>query len=391
MKLYLNTNEMKSHIAEFLQASDSYFSFSSTGYQQELSMTLVNSPLYLGQFNRVVKTRSSYTFSYIENDKISDYKKRTLKSIAQTGIDSKYIQITDNSKELIPSTEPRGEITEAFLQSVFSADFIESNKLSPEEIESEREISRSIQEEKIRDREQVTHLRWEEFRDDLRVILSISPIDGAVQLSYCFLYTAYQRGLVIQNYNPVTAHFIKQFRYEGARFERYISKHEVNFLEVQGYDCYPENDLNEQLFEVKFNVISEGTFDEIAKKSFRSLKRETKQIAASLCLIYGKDIYGNPSYELPLTDLTNSQTELHELMKGMLGGLLKDGQAVIGKLHYHSPENDIQLTYSPSFETDDSGNQFIVFSIRIKVIPFITTPPKLTGTYYHPVIYDAGK
>ena len=382
---------MKSHIAEFLQASDCYFSFSSTGYQQELSMTLLSGPFYLGQFNRVVKTRSSYTFSYIENDKISDYKKRTLKSIAQTGIDSKYIQITDNSRELIPSTEPRGEITEAFLQSVFSADFIQNNKLSPEEIESEREISRSIQEEKIREREPVTHLRWEEIRDDLRVILSISPINGDVQLSYCFLYTAYQRGLVIQNYNPVTAHFVKQFSYDGARFERYISKHEVKFLEVQGYDCHPENDLNEQLFEVKFNVIAEGTFDEVAKKSFRSLKRETKQITASLCLIYGIDIYGNPSYELPLADMTNSQTELHELMKGMLGGLLKNGEAFIGKLHYHSPENDIQLTYSPSFEKDDSGNQFIVFSVRIKVTPFNSNPPKITGTYYHPVVYDAGK
>ena len=391
MKPYQNITEAQSHIAELLEANKCYFSFASTGYQKQIAITILGGPLYLGQFNRIVKTKSSYTFSYLVNDKIVDYKKRILRTIVQSGIDSKYFQITDNSKEIIPSTEVRIGINEAFLQSVFSDAFIQTNKLTPSEIESKMEINRSIQEDKIRDKEPVTYLRWEEVRDDLRVILSISPIDGTVELSYCFLYIAYKRGLVIQNYNPVTAHFVERFRYEGPRFERYISKHELNFQEVQGYEFYPENDLNEQLFEIKFNVISEGTFDEIAQKSFRSLKRDTKQITIFLFLVYGDDIYGNPSYELPLTDSHNTQSELHELMKGMLGSVLKDNQAVIGKLHYHSPENDIHLIYSPSFETDDSGNQFIVFSIRIKIIPFNSNPPEITGTYYHPVIYDAGK
>ena len=391
MTPYLNNTEAQSQIAEFLEASKCYFSFKSTGYQKEIAITILGGPLYLGQFNRIVKTRSSYTFSYLANDKIVDYKKRILKSIDQSGIDSKYYQIVDNSKEVIPSSEVRIEINEAFIQSIFSPTFIEQNKLSVDEIESELEISRSLQEDKIRDGEPVAHLHWEEVRDDLRVILSISPIDGAVQLSYCFLYIAYQRGLVIQDYNPVTAHFVERFRYEGPRFERYISKHDLNFQEVQGYEFYPENDLNEQLFEIKYNVISEGAFDEIAQKSFRSLKRETKPIMSLLSLIYGNDIYGNMSIELPMADANNTQSELHELMKGMLGSVLKDNQAVLGKLHYHSPENDIHLTYSPSFETDDSDNQFIVFSVSIKVVPFNSNPPEITGTYYHPVIYDAEK
>lgn len=71
--------------------------------------------------------------------------------------------------------------------------------------------------------------------------------------------------------------------------------------------------------------------------------------------------------------------------------MLKDNQTILSKLHYHSPENGIHLTYSPSFETDDSGKHFIVFSIRIKVVPFNSNPPEVKGTYYHPVIYDAGK
>ena len=388
---YLNKTEAQSHIAEFLEASKCYFSFVSTGYQKEIGITILGSPLYLGQFNRLVKTRSSYTFSYLLNEKIEPYKKSILKSIDQSGIDSKYYQMVDNSNEVLPFSEQGIGICDSFIQSIFSAEFIEENKLFQGEIESELEISRTLQKDKIEVKESITHLRWEEVRDDLRVVLSISPIDGSIQLSFCFLYQAYQRGLVIQDYNPVTAHFVERFRYEGRRFERYISKHDLNFQEVQGYEYYPENDLNQQLFEIKYNVISEGAFDEIAQKSFRSLKRETKPIMSLLHLVYGNDIYGNTSFELPVVDLHNSQSELHELMKGMLGSLLKDNQAVIGKLHYHSPENDIHLAYSPVQETDDSGNEFIVFSLSIKVVPFNSNPPAITGTYYHPVIYDAEK
>ena len=391
MQPYLNKTEAQDLIAEFVEASKCYFSFASTGYQKEIGITILGGPLYLGQFNRLVKTRSSYTFSYLLKEKIEPYKKGILKSIDQSGIDSKYYQIVDNSNEVLPSSEMGIGVSDSFIQSLFSATFIEKYKLFQGEIESKLEISCSLQEDKIRDGEPVIHLRWEEVRDDLRVILSISPIDGSIQLSYCFLYQAYQRGLVIQDYNPVTAHFVERFRYEGPRFERYISKHDLNFREVQGYEYYPENDLNEQFFEIKYNVISEGAFDEIAQKSFRSLKRETKPIMSLLTLIYGNDIYGNTSIELPMADANNTQSELHELMKGILGSILKDNQAVIGKLHYHSPENDIHLTYSPSFETDDSGNQFIVFSVSIKIVPFNSKPPEITGTYYHPVIYDAEK
>lgn len=391
MNPYLNKTEAQDLIAEFVEASKCYFSFASTGYQKEIGITILGGPLYLGQFNRLVKTRSSYTFSYLLKEKIEPYKKGILKSIDQSGIDSKYYRVVDNSKEVLPSGELGVGICDSFIQSIFSAEFIEENKLFQGEIESELEISRSLQEDKIGVKESITHLRWEEVRDDLRVVLSISPIDGSIQLSYCFLCQAYQRGLVIQDYNPITAHFVERFRYEGRRFERYISKHDLNFQEVQGYEFYPENDLNEQLFEIKFNVISEGAFDEIAQKSFRSLKRETKPIMSLINLVYGNDIYGNTSLELPIVDLNNSQSELHELMKGMLGSVLKDNQAVIGKLHYHSPENDIHLNYSPSFETDDSDNQFIVFSVSIKVVPFNSNPPEITGTYYHPVIYDAEK
>ena len=391
MKPYVNKTEAQTHIAEFLENNTTYFSFSSTGYQKEIAITILGGPLYLGQFNRLVKTRSSHTFSYLLKEKIEPYKKGILKSVDQSGIDSKYYQFVDNSKEVLPSGELAVGICDSFIQSIFSTEFIEENKLFQDEIESELEISRSLQEDKIGVKESITHLRWEEVRDDLRVVLSISPIDGSIQLSYCFLCQAYQRGLVIQDYNPITAHFVERFRYEGRRFERYISKHDLNFQEVQGYEFYPENDLNVQLFEIKFNVISEGAFDEIAQKSFRSLKRETKPIMSLLHLVYGNDIYGNTSFELPVVDLHNSQSELHELMKGMLGSLLKDNQAVIGKLHYHSPENDIHLAYSPVQETDDSGNEFIVFSVSIKVVPFNSNPPEITGTYYHPVIYDAGK
>ena len=143
--------------------------------------------------------------------------------------------------------------------------------------------------------------------------------------------------------------------------------------------------------EAPLNVKEIPTFDEIAQKSFRSLKRETKQIISQLHLIYAHDIYGNTSAELPIVDLNNAQSELQELMKGILGSALKNNHAVIGKLHYHSPENDIHITYSPSFETDDSENQFIVFFVRIKIVPFNSNPPEITGTYYHPVVYDAGK
>jgi hypothetical protein len=147
MKPHQNNTEAQSHITEFLEASKCYFSFKSTGYQKEIALTILGGPLYLGQFNRIVKTKSSYTFSYIANDKIVDYKKRILRTIVQSGIDSKYFQITDNSKDVLPSTELETGINEAFLQSVFSDAFIQTNKLTPSEIESEMEINRCIQED----------------------------------------------------------------------------------------------------------------------------------------------------------------------------------------------------------------------------------------------------
>ena len=97
MTPYLNNTEAQNQIAEFLKASKCYFSFASTGYQKQIAITILGGPLYLGQFNRIVKTKSSYTFSYIANDKIADYNKIILKSIVQSGLDYIYFQIVDNS------------------------------------------------------------------------------------------------------------------------------------------------------------------------------------------------------------------------------------------------------------------------------------------------------
>lgn len=391
MSLYQNAQEAQNAISEFLEANPFHFSLKLKAFQKDLSLTILSEPLYNGQFNRVLRTKTSYTFSFLSPDKMTEYKKKLIKNSDQLKTNSKTFEIKDNAKDLETSLIAKPRLNDTFLQSIFSIPFIEKNTLTPDEIESKLKISRALQEDKIRNSEPVSHLRWEEIRDNLRVILSISPIDGAMQLSYCFLYSDYQRGYLLQNYNPVTAHFVERFRYAGARFDRFTSNHIVHFSEIQGYKFYPENDLNEQSFEIKFNAISEGAFDEIAQKSFRSLKRETKPILSFLHLVYANDSFGNTRSQLPLEVAANNQSELHEIMHRTLGNSLNSNQATIGTLHYHSPENDIYITYSPTLELDDSGNEFIVFSVQFKVIPFNSMPPPSKGMFIHPVIYDALK
>jgi hypothetical protein len=393
MNLFENSIDAITKVNEFLDQQENRLWFKIESYQKDMTGIIFPKSLYLNQFNRCVKTKTSYTFSYLTSQETEELRQVIPKFLVNSKVESKFITYEDNIEELLENsvnTRPN-EINDKFLQSIFSQTFIERNNLTNELIQEKIKNCLSLAERKYLSKECVIFPRWEEVRNGLRTILSISHIDQSVQLSYCFQYGSKITDFRIQNYNPVTGYYVGMFRYEGYRFERYISKHDLNFLEVQGYEQYPENDLNEQLFEIKFNVISEGAYDEIARKSFRSLKRESKPLIALLSLYFVKDIYGKTIHELPFVDSLNTQTELNQLLEGLLGSLLKSNQAVVGRTQFHSPENDIELTYSPSLETDDSGNQFIVFSIRIKVIPFNSNPPEVTGTYYHPVIYDAGK
>lgn len=75
MTLFQNAQEAQSAISEFLEANPFHFSLNLKAFQKDLSLTILSEPLYNGQFNRVLRTKTSYTFSFLSPKKMTEYKK----------------------------------------------------------------------------------------------------------------------------------------------------------------------------------------------------------------------------------------------------------------------------------------------------------------------------
>jgi hypothetical protein len=248
---------------------------------------------FLNSFNRLVRTESSYTFSYLTTDEIKSHQKVIKTSIEALNktIDTIHYEGATSPHPTNSVRKESGLIDVKFITSIFSSDFIKQNDLSPENIMTLVEASREKQQNLIDEQEPVSILRWQEIREDLRTILSISPVDGTIQLSYCFLKDRYKNERALSNFNPISGYYGNRFVYEPVRFNRYISKHGMRFIEIQGYAQSPQNELNEQVIQITYNNYSKGTMDSIACSSYRSLKKESKLLFALLTLIYGIDIY----------------------------------------------------------------------------------------------------
>jgi hypothetical protein len=393
MKLFKNSSEAETGITAFIKKIPIQFEFHSTSFRLKFSGWILRDAYFLNSFNRLVRTESSYTFSYLTTDEIKSHQKVIKTSIEALNkkIDTIHYEGATTPHPTNSVRKESGFIDVKFITTIFSSDFIKQNDLSPENIMTMVDASREKQQNLIDEQEPVSILRWQEIREDLRTILSISPVDGTIQLSYCFLKDRYKNERALSNFNPISGYYGNRFVYEPVRFNRYISKHGLRFIEIQGYAQSPQNELNEQVIQITYNNYSKGTMDSIACSSYRSLKKESKLFFTLLTLIYGIDIYRRHQESLPMDAQSEVQSEAAKSLIPIMGKCLDLKKSIIGKTSYYSPETDIHISYTPTFEKDDEGSDFVVFQLKIQILPFDPNHPEKTKTYLHPIIYEADK
>jgi hypothetical protein len=393
MKLFKNSSEAEAGITVFIKKIPIQFEFHSTSFRLKFSGWIFRDAYFLNSFNRLVRTESSYTFSYLTTDEIKSHQKaiKTCIEALNKKIDTIHYEGATTPHPTNSVRKESGFIDVKLITSIFSSDFIKQNDLSPENIITLVHASREKQQNLIDEQEPVSILRWQEIREDLRTILSISPVDGTMQLSYCFLKDRYKNERALSNFNPISGYYGNRFVYEPVRFNRYISKHGLRFIEIQGYAQSPQNELNEQVIQITYNNYSKGTMDSIACSSYRSLKKESKLLFALLTLIYGIDIYRRHQKSLPMDAQSEVQSEAAKSLIPIMGKCLDLKKSIIGKTSYYSPETDIHISYTPTFEKDDEESDFVVFQLKIQILPFDPNHPEKTKTYLHPIIYEADK
>jgi hypothetical protein len=393
MHLFQNSAEAKAGIKDFIKKQTIQFSYTSTRYRLGFSGWVFRDGYYLNSFNRIIETHSSFTFSYLTTKEVPRHQKMIKASIeaAKTEREDLHYEEADTPYTVKNVRKGSGLIDTTFIASIFSSDFIEEHNLSPENMIAQVEASREQQQHLIDQQEPVAMLRWQEIREDLRTILSISPIDGTMQLSYCFLIDSYFTPRTLQNFNPITGYYENRFNYEYGRFNRYVSKHGLRFLEMQGYEHSPQNGLNEQVFQITFNNYSEGTMESIARASYRSLIKESKPLLHLLSLVYGIDMYRRHHESLPMDAHSEAQRNATNSLVPIMGKSLSLKKSIIGRIGYYSPENDIHISYTPKFENDDNGHDFVVFVVNMRILPYDPNHPEKNNSYLHPIIYELEK
>jgi hypothetical protein len=393
MKLFKNSDEAKAGVKAFINKQTIQFSYTSIRHRLRFAGWVLHDGYYLNSFNRLIETNSSYTFSYLPAKEVPGHQKMVKASIdaIKTEKADVHYEEADTPYSVKSASKGIGLIDTKFIASIFSSDFIEQYDLTPENIIAQIETSRSHQQNLIDQQEPVAILRWQEIREDLRTILCISPIDETMQLSYCFLKDSYLTPRALQNFNPITGYYENRFNYESKRFNRYESKHGLRFLEIQGYEKSPQNGLNEQLFQITFNNYSEGTMESIARASYRSLIKESKPILHLLSLVYGIDMYRRYHDSLPIDAHSEAQRQTTTSLLPIMGKSLSLKKSIIGRIGYYSPANDIDISYTPIFEKDDNGYDFVVFMVNIRILPYDPNHPEKSKTYLHPIINEIGK
>jgi hypothetical protein len=88
---------------------------------------------------------------------------------------------------------------------------------------------------------------------------------------------------------------------------------------------------------------------------------------------------------------SEAQRQTTTTLVPIMGKSLSLKKSIIGRIGYYSPENDIHISYTPTFENDDNGRDFVVFVVNIRILPFDPNHPEKKNSYMHPIIYDIEK
>ncbi len=373
MKIFENLSEAKSFIMSFILDQKWTTQINNYSYRQYYKTRIYPEKPLLNYFNKVSITPSSYTFSRIF-DRVPRENHNSIITAFHDG-DIEYEKmdlITEDIYYEITQPQPTSASQWfTIFESFFSSSYLSNNNIHPNTLD---QLLNQEKEEKV--------MRWEEIRHDLRIILSFSLYDHEVQISFCDMDKRDDH-FVRTNWNPVTAYYEGKFLYRPKFFDRFCNRHDVAFMEWQGYPQYPLANLNEQVFNIQFNEYSEGQWDRIFSRSRSNLKKELINVLSHIHLTIGKDILGNFTNDLKTLSLQDPtpKEQKDSKVKKMYGD----------RLYFYTPENDIFIYYGPIITRDYNGTEFLIYTLRIRVVPFDNQKWDERHCYAHPLVYEMDK
>ena len=373
--MYENYKEARTALDEFTNHSFS-LTFKNREYRLYYNLNLFPQTNFLGVFNRILETKNSITFS-IENRDPKKYIQQLLKYTEKRK--DKYFQFS-TSHEVLVNDINNSNYSDKYLRAeeiakkVFSPKFIEKNNLENNSIKEKLNNILSENNESVESKSLIPLLRFEEIRSDLRIILSISPIDVDVKLRFGALS---EKGI----YNPISEYFYNRFNYEPAKMSRFKKNHLVRFLEKQGYPSYPLTCNNIQTFYIEFNLYSEAHWQKIAQRSNTSLRTFLNSILILMDKMFGADLYQRNEI--------NKKNDYYNIKENFT--IPNNLNLLHGKRVYSGPEYDILIEFQPSIQKDDNENDFLISTIKITVMPFDNKERPDRGVFLHPLIYNLDK
>jgi hypothetical protein len=263
---------------------------------------------------------------------------------------------------------------------LFSLSFLETNNLL--ELKLLAEVEKRMkhyevcaEEERSSYRHNQLIIRFEEIRDEFRVILLLDVLTMRVELTYA---NKEEKGVL----NPLTKFVDFHFAYE--KYFNFRKQNDFLFLETQGASQYPLAHNNVQELRLTFSVVNDyATIFDIWAKSARKQGIWLKRLLGCMhmfCFLSdeGKRIEIAPSEctKLPFSNLPAYSGK-------------SNPTSYSGFRTYTSGLWCIQIHFDTQEELDDFGNAFNVNFLSARVEPFCQNQIQGEGArYYHPFIYD---
>lgn len=318
---------------------------------------------FLGVFNRLHFGHSTFNFTCIKENSITETLAPTLNELeklnpTQTKLTVKddfcYNQLSENVLSI--------ESLFAVIQEVFSDDFLSKQNFSEQGLKETLEHLKNKPVEKSTNISQFHNFRIEEIREDLRILLMINPKTLELKLCYSKWERIYGDKIHRSLASPVQNFF--HYYFNGLySFWSYVSKNTVSLLRNDVYDPYINSDCNQEAFSIKFhtNGMRKSTPFGIAISSGKAQMKFLNKLLLFLHVNFGDD-----DFKLNEIDVeTECITEKIEDVNGKRKKLIY----YQGIRAYSTPQFDIYLNFGPVI----MQNQ-LYFQCRIDVFPFLNLP-----------------
>jgi hypothetical protein len=337
------------------------------------SYNIVIDATLLGGYNKIIISANDIQFHWDPNP---IYTKRLLRSLATNSLKRDDLLYKQTLESVVPSVSV--EQIEQHIRDIFQTDVLTGTLIDGKTLEShlsdlrQRQFESKPQSDPFDDIPLV--LRLEETRDDLTVMLAISPHDFSMKLGIRSATSWYFPTNPLTNFYE--AYYSKDSDKNYAKYFR--SEHDLQFLEHLGYKSYPDNLKNPNSFISIFGVKDPADeFDLWLRKSGRAQMSFIDQLMARILLFCGPDTKGR-SFFSAKTELAIERSPVSD---------------VTVRFYYFSrtfgtPFTDICIVAGVEGGDEDVPPLAMVGS---KVIPYAKDIVSTGSCYLHPFIYELSK